>query len=58
MKKILSVIYTVVIVFLLSGIAGALPNPAETFTVTESAYMLILGFGLIGVAEVKKKFGK
>lgn len=58
MKKILSVIYTVVIVILLSGIAGALPNAAETFPVTESASMLILGICLIGIAEVKKKIGK
>ena len=58
MKKILPIIYTVLIVILLSGIAGALPNAAETFQVTESASMLILGFGLLGIAEVKKKFAR
>ncbi len=58
MKKILSAIYTVVIVILLSGIAGALPNATETFPVTETASMLILGFGLIGIAEVKRKYSK
>lgn len=58
MKKILSAIYTVVIVILLSGIAGALPNSAETFPVAESASMLILGLGLIGIAEVKRKYGR
>jgi len=58
MKKILSAIYTVVIVILLSGIAGALPNAAETFPVTESAFMLILGVGLFGIAEIKRKYSR
>ncbi|MEE4354923.1 MAG: hypothetical protein V2I97_00535 [Desulfococcaceae bacterium] len=58
MKKLLSAIYTVVIVVLLSGIASALPSAAESFPVAESASLLILGFALFGLAELNRKYSE
>jgi hypothetical protein len=45
------------LLFLLTffGIAGAIPGVGAAYAVSEPAAMVVIGFGLIGMAEIRKK---
>ncbi len=56
MNNIKTALMTVfLVVAVMTGIAGALPTVKVAYTVSEPTSMVLFGFGLIGLAELKRK---
>lgn len=57
MKQIFrTLIFSCLFLFLFIGIASAIPALGVAYAVSEPASMVAIGFGLIGLAEIRKKF--
>ena len=56
MKKTFTLIlFSIFFLFTFLGIAGAVPALGAAYSVSEPATMVVIGFALIGLAEIRKK---
>ncbi|MFP4030659.1 MAG: hypothetical protein ACLFRG_15390 [Desulfococcaceae bacterium] len=49
------ILLSLLFLFTFLGIAGAVPALGAAYAVSEPASMVVIGFALIGLAEIRKK---
>lgn len=49
------ILFSLLFLFTFLGIAGAVPVLGAAYAVSEPASMVVIGFALIGLAEIRKK---
>jgi multidrug transporter EmrE-like cation transporter len=54
-KTVLLILFSLLFVFTFLGVASAIPTLGVAYTVSEPASMVVIGFALIGLAEIRKK---
>jgi hypothetical protein len=56
MKRIFRLfVFSCLFLFMFMGVASAIPSLGVAYAVSEPASMVVIGFGLIGLAEIRKK---